>query len=170
KLRLAAVVVLALGALGLGAALAALPQPVVPRPQPQPPGEARVPARPDGPPADAQGDPLPEGAVARLGTERFRYWPSIGGMALSPDGKLLVVCPRNDHADLPLFDAATGRQVRLLNASRQMGGAVAFSPDSREVAAASYDGVVRRWETATGRALPALKGVPSRNPSSLYCQ
>jgi RNA polymerase sigma factor (sigma-70 family) len=170
KLRLAAVVVLALGALGLGAALAVLPQPVVPRPQPQPPGEARAPARPEEPPADAQGDPLPEGAVARLGTVRFRYWRSIGGIALSPDGKHLVVCPRHDHADLPLFDAATGRQVRLLRASRQMGGAVAFSPDSREVAAASYDGVVRRWETATGKPLPGLKGVPRRNPSSLYCQ
>jgi WD40 repeat protein len=109
--------------------------------------------------ADAQGDPLPPGAVARLGTERFRLGHTIGGLALSPDGKWLVTCGRHHWNDLFLGDAATGRLRHCLKQGGNRGtlGAVAFSPDSRLVTAGAYNGSVRRWEAATGKELEVLK-------------
>ena len=55
------------------------------------------------PRVDAHGDPLPEGALARLGTIRFRDANFIAATAPSPDGKLLALS--NTRGTLRLLDA-----------------------------------------------------------------
>src|SRR5262249_38109175 len=65
------------------------------------------------PRADALGDPLPEGALLRLGTVRLRHGDGVCAVAYSPDGKLLASVSRD--RTLRLWDAATGRQVRRLS-------------------------------------------------------
>src|ERR1051325_11128989 len=61
--------------------------------------------------AVAHADPLPEGAVARLGTTRFRGDGHFFGAALSPDGKVLATV---SYAGIRLHDPASGKEVRRI--------------------------------------------------------
>jgi WD40 repeat protein len=85
--------------------------------------------------ADLYGDPLPPGAVARMGTLRLWQQDGLTHLAFSPEGKALVAwC-----GDAVLFwDLATGREIRriALGDSGVDGQnlALALSPDGRLVA------------------------------------
>jgi hypothetical protein len=85
------------------------------------------------PGADLYGDPLPPGAVARLGTTRFRMgmWPKQ--LTPSPDGKLLVTAGHNNgEAEyLTVWDAATGRGVRRVELPGAFVQAVHWLPGGR---------------------------------------
>src|SRR5205823_6635238 len=155
KVGLAAALVLALGALGFGASLLPQSQPQA-TPAQRPPARAEKPAVKDAPRGELQGEPLPPGVFARLGTNHFRYGLHIGPLALSPDGKLLVTAGSHSSGPLVLWDARTGRSLRHLHAGDRYMAAVAFSPDGRVVSAGSYKGIVYAWDVATGKALPTL--------------
>src|SRR5437868_14119852 len=73
---------------------------------PAPAALAEAPAHPDG-----YGDPLPPGAVARLGTARLCQ-PGASALAFAPDGKTLAAL--DDFGDLVLWEVATGRELRRL--------------------------------------------------------
>jgi len=57
---------------------------------------------------DLYGDPLPPGAVARLGTIRLRH--SAADVSFSKDGKQLISCGRD--GEVRTWDVATGKLVR----------------------------------------------------------
>jgi RNA polymerase sigma factor (sigma-70 family) len=62
---------------------------------------------PPSPPKDLHGDPLPDGAVSRLGTVRFNHGSRVFGFHCTPDGKTIVSV--GDDA-VCLWDAATGKE------------------------------------------------------------
>jgi WD40 repeat protein len=124
--------------------------------------------RPDAPaPArvDCCGDPLPEGAVARLGTVRLRHKKAVPLLAFAPDGKMLLSGSYDDS--VRLWDLASGREVRTFRFPTGWVGAAAISPDGSKLAAFAKGRVdargqalpheLRLWETASGREVGRLE-------------
>ena len=66
------------------------------------------------PKLDAAGDPLPPGAILRLGSMRWRPGGSIEHLAFAPDGKRLASWHEEHYttAALTIWDTATGRELR----------------------------------------------------------
>jgi WD40 repeat protein len=79
---------------------------------------------------DRYGDPLPEGAFARLGTGRFRadYDKKV---AVAPDGKSLAV-PHGKRG-VRILDATTGRELRRWQAEAEVVG-VSYCPTGKLLA------------------------------------
>src|SRR5271155_2795029 len=75
---------------------------------------------------DAYGDPLPPGALFRLGTQRLRHG-AITSLAWSPDGKWVASAAGLGNVNSArVWDAATGKLVS--QCQHQAGGrTVAFS-------------------------------------------
>src|SRR5688572_3869819 len=93
------------------------------------------------PRVDAVGDPLPPGAVMRLGSARLRHRKEIYDLAFSADGGLLASASKDGF--VCVWDAATGKELRRWGAPDAGNKAVAFSPDGALVAVGGADGVIR---------------------------
>jgi WD40 repeat protein len=72
--------------------------------EPTPPG-TKAPAV-----ADVRGDPLPAGALARLGTTRWRHGSTIHYVAFGPEDKTLVTAGQDNT--VRLWDMTTGQEIR----------------------------------------------------------
>ena len=82
----------------------------------------------------------------------------IGGPArLSPDGRIALASVGVQNG-AKLWDIATGKELPSLKALNHFISSASFSPDSRTVVTASYDGTVRIWDAATGAELRSFNG------------
>jgi RNA polymerase sigma factor (sigma-70 family) len=129
-------------------------EPPAPAPAEPPPVAAEPPRKEEPMPADPQRDPLPEGAVARLGTLRL-YHEGGFHIAYSADGKVLASA---GAGVIRLWDAATGRELRELPGARGF----ALSADGKRLASSGDMDperlLVRIWDTTTGKELFRLRG------------
>jgi WD40 repeat protein len=95
------------------------------------------------PRTDAYGDPLPGGALARIGTARFRTGPYAIGVALSPDGRLLAV---GDRSGISFLSTETGKEVRRIEGRHQIAfhgaSSLWFTPDGKQLLVAGYLGLL----------------------------
>jgi WD40 repeat protein len=79
---------------------------------------------------------------------------TVNSVAFSPDGQLLVTASSDRTARV--WDARSGRAIRVLTGHTAPVFDAAFSPDGRRIATVSGDSTGRLWDTATGRQLKKL--------------
>jgi RNA polymerase sigma factor (sigma-70 family) len=130
---------------------------------------------------DHHGDPLPEGALARLGTERWRPGGYPHDLACLPDGKSLFALDEEQNTVGPqvvsentlvtLWDLGTGKLQRRFRGPTHppfgaLGAPSMLSPDGRLWAVLGFSDQRGKkdltfWDVATGKELPSLavKGI-----------
>ena len=123
---------------------------------------------PDDPPPPAKGGasleiPLPQGAVARFGTTRFRAGGMVTALKLSPDGKKLVT---NGGANGTfVWDAATGQQ--LLHVPASGSGTISgdgerlFVLESTQTSPKTWHTSLNVYQIATGKVVQTIRSAKS---------
>jgi WD40 repeat protein len=137
---------------------------------------------------DLYGDPLPVGAMARMGTVRGRHDQAISFVAFLPDGKNVLTVGQDQL--IRLWDAKSGKELRRFGNPRKRGQEADFfgnlprrfrssaniampfhaglSADGKLLACGGQDGPVRLWDVVIGKEIhqinvPRLK-IPGGPP------
>src|SRR5262245_38100753 len=118
---------------------------------------AAAPAPVAKPGVDALCDPLPEGAVARLGSARLRHGGKVSGLTFLPDGKTLI--SSSDDGTLRAWEIPSGRELRRFEGHTGWVCRLALSTNGKFLlSAGSTDRTTRLWDVATGKELRRFKG------------
>lgn len=138
------------------------------------PARAEPPAVKASAPAEARhtdryGDLLPEGALARLGSLRWRAGAQVDWLTWSPDGKVLGAVA---DGDVCLFDVATGKLTKRIRAMSWPAERAVFAPDGKRLLIWStlYIGqgfrkkALHVWDLLAGR--PVLEDCPKDETTS----
>jgi WD40 repeat protein len=99
---------------------------------------------------DRYGDPLPKGAVARLGTVRLR---NCGALLFSRDGKQLITAGGDALTDVVFWDLKTGKETRRLTDGGFTINRLHLSPDGSTLVATAGGSTpfAPVWDTVTGK-------------------
>jgi RNA polymerase sigma factor (sigma-70 family) len=150
-----------------------------------PPNQA--PAKPQptdnrqGPRVDADGIPLPDGALARVGSTRWRHGGGATSLAVSPDGATIACVDfrlgevssgrKPSVGSLTLWDAATGRlksRVKLVDAEPYGRNALTILADGTVVYVETHGCYrVGPKERAGGNVEPLVHTQPNERPRAV---
>ena len=127
--------------------------------------------------ADLHGDPLPEGALVRMGTLRWRHPGAVNFVGYTKDGTNLVTgCTDGLYR---VWEVATGKELRrfgkpqagvndvngviqanggvqVMIAQANYGQAAALNADGTVLAALGQDGKIHLWDVNSGKDLRTL--------------
>ena len=132
---------------------------------------------------DVHGDPLPEGARARMGTLRWRHPANIAFLGFAAKNKQVVTACGDGY--FRVWDADSGKVVRKFGKPNQMwggggqglmqrgggmifttyaygSGGITLSADGKVLAEAGPDGVIRLWNTADGKEIRTIGNQPNK--------
>jgi RNA polymerase sigma factor (sigma-70 family) len=134
-----------------------------------PAATAKEPVRPPAARTDGHGDPLPDGAVARLGTLRFNHGADLSFLVFTPDGKTILSVGRRL---VRLWDAATGAELGQLPAlAPWMSDTAVTIPDGKTLVNLNQESggeFVRWWDLAGRNEVRTLKLPVTRRVFSAY--
>src|SRR5579871_1304298 len=117
---------------------------------------------------DQYGDPLPPGALARLGTVRLRPGNSVRFLACLPDRKnFLSVAEEEETMLVSVWRLTTGELLRRFTAPMRILQAVDLASDGKTLVTSGYDRVdgayhVLFWSIVSGRRTAELKETNGR--------
>jgi hypothetical protein len=112
---------------------------------------------------DAFGDPLPAGALARIGTTRLRHQGAIAALAWSQDGTALASASHD--RTVCFWDAKSGKLVRRFDGHDGAVFALALSEDGKLLATGGQDKTVGVWQIASGKLVWKSDG----HKEPVYC-
>ncbi|MCG9128502.1 hypothetical protein JT359_12945 [Candidatus Poribacteria bacterium] len=101
---------------------------------------------------------LPEGATARLGKGKLQDFQ------FSPDGRFIAVA---SSVGCWIYDAITGKELKLLSIGKHKINCVAFNPDGDLIACGGV-GDVLIWDINTGKLRTLLKGPKTKVNSVVF--
>jgi RNA polymerase sigma factor (sigma-70 family) len=116
-------------------------------------GQAKSPVAKEQTRKDRQGDPLPAGALARLGSARLNQGGAVAGLVFSPNGTVVASCGGDDAAEdcaIHLWEVATGKEVGSFPGHARV-HRLSFSPDGKLLASGGRETSIRIWDVATGQ-------------------
>jgi WD40 repeat protein len=99
------------------------------------------------PPAKTEGDPLPEGAIARLGSNRLFHTTSIYGAVFTGPGEMVSA---GSGRKLLYWDVKSGKKVREVPIKDYSITALERSPDGKTLIVGASTGRVSLHDPATG--------------------
>jgi RNA polymerase sigma factor (sigma-70 family) len=119
--------------------------------------------------ADRSGDPLPDGAVARLGTVRFNHGDGLNALYFAPGGKRIL---SEGQGSLRLWEAATGKELgQFATAKPSFDDQTALAPDGKTMIFLNQENdsdAVRVWDLAQGKEVRVVPLPVRRNELSVY--
>jgi WD40 repeat protein len=99
---------------------------------------------------DNQGEPIPAGAVQRLGTSRLRVEGNVVSLAISRDQRMIA---SSDTADnIVVWEVKSGKLIRRFDRVVRSAG-LAFSPDGKRLVAANHGGDACCFDVVTGKCV-----------------
>jgi WD40 repeat protein len=104
---------------------------------------------------DAAGQEAPKEVIHDV----FMY----GGLAFSPDGRLLAISGRDVVHVIRTADGAHQHDMTCSEATT----CLAFSPDGRRLAAVGYDGIATLFDPVAGKRIFQLRGLVAGRPDDM---
>src|SRR5262245_61330965 len=97
---------------------------------------------------DAVGDPLPTGAVLRLGTSRWRHGAAVAALVFASDGKSLFSASWDGTARH--WNVSDGKEVRQWQAHGTVTG-LALTPDGKTLLTSGGNNTLALWDIESGK-------------------
>ncbi len=120
-------------------------------------------------PADALGDPLPEGAVARLGSARFRHVGGVRSLIWIDDARLLSAGSGPADGYLPpqirIWEVPSGRPIEVCSTGPGIINSVAWSASGHAVLAIEGEPVIGFYAVHGALAGRESQAVPADSSS-----